>query len=378
MKTLGFYTEGPEFEGDALEKRALGGSETAFIEITRAFKRRGFEVTAVNNCRAVSVHQGVRFFPVRESLPVLARTRFDVFVVSRFFGFFSLPINAGLKVLWNHDTLNNPGALRAVQDEIDLAFVLSRFHRDNYLTRIPQLDDRTVVTRNGLNFELLDASAAGAERDPNKLIYASRPERGLKVLLEDIWPRLKKARPELRLCLCCYSLPREGLDPETLKLYDYLELLVSRDDSITPLGSLTKKDYYRHLASSAMMVYPCTFPEISCLAALEAQALGTPILTSSSFALGETVVTEAFKIPGRPGSREYCQSYVERALRLLADHEGTKRLSEAGKETIRSRYSWDQVAAEWERIFRLSLRARETRRFLTESPKEAAPRELLI
>ena len=139
------------------------------------------------------------------SLPLLARTRFDVFVVSRFFGFFNLPINAGLKVLWNHDTLNNPGALRTVQDEIDLSFVLSRFHRDNFLTRVPQLDDRTVVTRNGLNYELIDA-ALGVPRDPDKLIYASRPERGLKILLEDVWPRLKAARPSLRLCLCGYTL----------------------------------------------------------------------------------------------------------------------------------------------------------------------------
>jgi glycosyltransferase involved in cell wall biosynthesis len=371
LKTLGFYTEGPAFEGDALEKRALGGSETAFIEMTRAFARRGYEVIAICNCGSVTSHKGVSYFPVNKSLPVLARTKFDVFVVSRFFGFFNLPINARLKVLWNHDTLANPGALRTVQDEIDLCFVLSQFHRDNYLTRIPQLDDRTVVTRNGINLGLIDEALEGTVRDPNKLIYASRPERGLKILLENIWPRLKELRPQLKLYLCGYSLNRNQVDPALLELYDYLELLISLDDSIVPLGSLTKLEYYRHLGTSAMMIYPCVFPEISCIVALESQAAGTPILTSASFALEESVVTASFKISGRPGSPKYNESYVERALKLLDDPAGTETLALIAKEDIRARYSWDKVCSEWERIFKLSLKARETRRFLMESPKGA-------
>ncbi|MDR2198387.1 MAG: glycosyltransferase family 4 protein [Deltaproteobacteria bacterium] len=375
MKSLGFYTEGPPFEGDALEKRALGGSETAFIEITRAFRDLGWEVTAVNNCEKPATHHGVRYYPVRESLPVLARVKFDVFVVSRFFGFFNLPINSRLKVLWNHDTLTDPKGLRAVQDEIDLCFVLSKFHRDNYLTRVPQLDDRTLVTRNGLNLELMDEAAAGAARDPDKLIYASRPERGLKILLEDIWPRLKEARPSLKLHLCGYSLSREHVDPGLLDLYDYLELLTSADPSIVPLGALNKKDYYRHLKSSALMVYPCVFPEISCLVSLEAQALGTPILTSGAYALNESVVQDGFKIQERPGSRRYAEAYVERALKLLDDPVGARRLAEEAQKKIRERYSWAKIAREWERVFNLSLKARESRRFLTESPKKGASLE---
>lgn len=377
MKTLGFYTEGPPFEGDALEKRALGGSETAFIEMCRAFQRLGYEVIAICNCETSSDYHGVAYFPVRKSLPILANTKFDVFVVSRYFGFFNLPINAGLKVLWNHDTLANPGALRSVQDEIDLNFVLSQFHRDNYLTRIPQLDDRTVVTRNGLNFSQMDIGMSLCEKDQDKLIYASRPERGLQLLLEKIWPRLKDARPSLKLYLCGYTLSREHVDPLLLELYDYLEMLISLDDSIVTLGSLTKVEYYRHLASSALVTYPCVFPEISCLVALEAQAAGTAILTSASYALDESVVIPEFKINGRPGSDRYVESYVERAIKLLSDNEGTLKLANLAKEKIRSRYSWDQVAKEWERIFKLSLKARETRRLLTDCQETSVNRGLL-
>jgi glycosyltransferase involved in cell wall biosynthesis len=372
VRTVGFYTEGPPFEGDSVERGPLGGSETAFVEITRAMARLGCEVTAFNNCAAPALHRGVEYHPFRSSLPELARRRFDVMVASRFFGFFNLPIRAGLKVLWNHDTLENPGALRNIQDEIDLFLVLSRFHRDNYLTRLPQLDDRMVVTRNGLNLGLLDRSASGAVRDPDKLIYASRPERGLRPLLEEIWPRLKEARPGLRLYICGYSVARGDLDPSLPPLYEHIDRLCAADPSVTVLGALPKAEYYRHLAESALAVYPCTFPEISCIVSLEAQALGTPILTSDSYALSESVKSALFRVRGRPGSPGWVRDYVERALRLLSDPETARTAAESCRKAVRERYSWDQIAREWMRVFDLSLRSRETRRILVESP--GAPR----
>ncbi|MDR1166117.1 MAG: glycosyltransferase family 4 protein [Deltaproteobacteria bacterium] len=366
MLKIGFYTEGLPFEGDSLEKGALGGSETAFIEIARALARQGHEVLAFNNCAKAGEHRGVSYHPFKVSLPLLASAKFDVFVVSRFFGFFNLPIKAALKVLWNHDTLENPKALRAIQDEIDICFVLSKFHRDNYLTRIPQLDDRVVLTRNGLNLDLLDQGALKARRDPQKIIYCSRPERGLKLLLEEIWPRLLSARPLLRLYLCGYNPDRENLAPGLSDLYDYLDFLIAREPSVISLGALKKVDFYRHLREASLLAYPCVFPEISCIVALEAQALGTPILTSAAYALPETVVTPSFLTRGKPGSREYVQDFVEKALNLLSGGEETARLAQEAQKIIRAQYSWDSVAREWTRVFALSLKSRQTRRFLEE------------
>jgi len=356
-KVIGFYTDGLPFDGDALEKGPLGGSETAFIEMTRAFARLGHEVFALNNCSKIGLHHGVQYYPFRRSLSFLAHKIFDIIVVSRYYGFFYLPVKSDLKVLWNHDTLENAKGLRSVHDEIDLFLVLSKFHQTNYLTRLPQLDDRTVVTRNGLNFKLINDSAKGALKDPCKILYASRPERGLKLLLEDIWPRLSRSKPDLRLYICGYSVDDSLLDPELVKLYDYLNLLIKTDPKIINLGPLDKKSYYAHLAESAMVTYPCIFPEISCLVALEAQALGVPILTSDSYALSETVVTPDFKIPGRPGSADYTNNYIDRALKLLSNMDETELKAKAAQKIISQNYSWDQIAAEWQRIFELSIKS---------------------
>ena len=375
--TIGMFTDGPRFGGDALEKGALGGAETCFIQMAEALAALGHEVLALNNCLAPMDRAGVSWRPLRGSLPLLANQSFDVMVVSRFFGFFSLPIKSRLKVLWNHDTLDDARALRAIHDEIDLFLVLSEFHRDNYLTRLPQLDDRTVVTRNGLDFDLLDQGAAGAEKIPGKLIYASRPERGLRVLLESIWPRLRRARPDLRLHVCGYVVEDSLLDPAVKDLHKHLAALIDRDNSIVNLGALSKMDYYRHLAQSEIMVYPSTFPEVSCLAVLEAQALGTAVMATDAFALSESVAVPEFKIPGRAQTEHYQDRFVDRALRLLADPAWAASLAQKAKERVRSKHSWRKIASEWLRIFDLAIKSKERRPSLVEV-KSKGPDALLV
>jgi glycosyltransferase involved in cell wall biosynthesis len=243
---------------------------------------------------------------------------------------------------------------------------LSNFHRDNYLTRLPQLDDRAVVTRNGLDFGLMDLGAQGARKIPGKLIYASRPERGLRVLLEAIWPRLQKARPDLRLHVCGYVVDDLHLDPAVKDLHARLATLVESDPAVVNLGALPKHEYYRHLAESELMVYPSTFPEVSCLAVLEAQALGTAVLTTDAYALSESVVPPEFKIEGRPGTAPYQDRYVDKALRLLSDPELSRTLAERARQSVRDRHGWDRIAIEWTRIFDLSIRSKERRPRLVE------------
>lgn len=365
--TIGLFTDGPVFDWASIDGGALGGAETCFVQMARSLARHGHEVLALNNCEAPGERDGVRWHPLRKSLPLLAGQAFDVMVVSRFFGYFSLPIKSRLKVLWNHDTLDDARALRAIHDEIDLFLVLSEFHRDNYLTRLPQLDDRTMVTRNGLDLALIEAAAEGAVKKPGKLIYSSRPERGLRALLEFIWPRLKKARPDLRLHVCGYVVDSGFLDPGVKALHAHLSELIERDPSIINLGALTKTEYYRHLAEAEMMVYPSTFPEVSCLAVLEAQALGTAVLTTDAYALSESVVIPEFKIQGRPLSTSYQDAYVERVLRFLDDAPQTAALAGKAKEIVRARHDWDKIAAEWLRVFQLSIRSKERRPSLLEA-----------
>lgn len=358
-KTIGFYTKGPPFDGSTLAERSLGGSETALIQAARALAERGHEVMVFNDCPHPGRHEGVTYRPWPEFAATAAGVVFDIFLVSRTFDFFVLPFQARLKVLWNHDTLDRPARLRAVLDRIDLIFTLSAFHRDNFLARIPELEGKTFVTRNGVDLALIDRAAAGVVKDPDKVIYASRPERGLKVLLESIWPVLVERRPGLTLYLCGYEVKAEDLTEGLPELYTELERLAAGAPNLVRLGPLAKEDYYGHLAQAALMLYPCTFPEISCLATLEAQACRTPILTTDGFALAETVQVPEFKVSGRPGSPEYNQAFVQQALGLLEAPARAAGYAARARTAVEIEYTWPAIVAEWDRLFDLYLASRQ-------------------
>lgn len=361
-KTIGFHTDGLPFDGGTLEERALGGSETALIQAARSLADMGHRVTVFNQCRRPGVYNGVEYLPTRAFTSRVVTEHFDVFIVSRFAHFFTIPFRAGLKVLWNHDTLDRPGDLRALSDRIDLMFVLSRFHRDNFLTRIPDLADKLLVTRNGIDMDLIDRAAFGVVKDPYKAIYASRPERGLKVLLENIWPRLVRDRPDLKLYLCGYNVDRRDLAPGLTRLYDDLDRMVAASKNVVLLGALAKTDYYHHLAESSVMLYPCTFPEISCIAALEAQACRTPVLTTDGFALTETNLVPEFRIPGAPGKAGFDRDYIERVHWVLDHPEAVSEKAEQARSELEARYSWPAITAEWNRVFDLFLESRKAGR----------------
>jgi glycosyltransferase involved in cell wall biosynthesis len=358
-KRIGFYTDGPAFDGGSLAAQALGGSETALIQMARALAGRGHRVMVFNNVAAPGVWDGVRYQPAR-SFPLFAvQPGFDVFIVSRYYGFFSLPFTARLKVLWNHDILDRPRSLKALADGIDLFLVLSRFHRDHYATRLPDIESRLVVTRNGLDLDLAARASAGAVRDPARMMYASRPERGLGLLLETIWPRLKRVRPDLKLWISGYHVPRDRLAPGLAEQYDRIDALVQRSPGVEPLGALPKAEYYGRLAGSALMLYPCVFPEISCLAALETQALGTPMVTTDGFALSETVMEPSFKVGGRPGSDEYVRAFVDRTITFLNNPDQALNAAGRARTDVFGRHGWDRIAAEWDRLFDLTIQAKE-------------------
>ena len=358
-KSIGFFTDGVSFDGSSLDKGALGGSETALVQMARALSRQGHEVTVFNRCLTPGVHHGVAYHPVEEFSRFALASYFDVFLVSRYFGFFRVPIKAGLKVLWNHDTLDRPKALREMMDRFDFMWVLSDFHRQNYLTLIPELEAKTLVTRNGLDLELIDRAVTGIEKDPNLVVYASRPERGLKVLLERIWPRLVAARPEATLALCGYQVGGDHLAPGLTGVYARVDELVATTPRVVHHGALGKVEYYQLLARASAMVYPCTFPEISCLAVLEAQACGTPVVTTDGFALSESALMPEYRIPGRPGTVSYDEAFLARTIDVLDRGEWAGSLAEKARAEIEKRYPWSVIASEWNRVFDLFLRSRQ-------------------
>ncbi len=345
---IGLFADGPPFTPQTMHHQGLGGSETAVVQIARALAKRGHRVAVYNNCPAPGDYDGVTYFQKKAIVEQARTAEFDVFIVSRFFGFFQVPIAARLKVLWNHDTLDRADRLARFLPRFDLMFNLSRFHLDNFLRKIPAAAAKAVLTRNGVDLALIDSARQGVTKG-RYVVYASRPERGLLPLLTDIWPGLRDQMPGLTLKLCGYN--PDAVAPDLIDLYGRLDELIEQTPGVEPLGSLAKTGYYRTLAGALALVYPCTFPEISCLAVLEAQAALTPVVTTDDFALSESVGPRSYLIPGRPGDPAYTRDFVRRTVELIQDQARAADLSQRARAFIERNYTWPNIAAQWEEIF---------------------------
>src|SRR4029453_250047 len=59
---------------------------------------------------------------------------------------------------------------------------------------------------------------------------------------------------------------------------------------VTCHGSIAQPQLMEHLTRTGLFLYPNTFAETSCMAAIEAQACGAVVITTARAALTETVV----------------------------------------------------------------------------------------
>ena len=355
---IAIFADGPAFDGHSDRTGALGGSETAVIQAARALSRLGHRVRVYNNCPAPGDFDGVLYFDKSALINDAQRTTFDVLIVSRYYNFLMVPVRARLKVLWNHDTLDTVGQFPLYLPRFDLMFNLSRFHLENYLTKVPAAAPKAVITRNGLDFDQIDTATAGVQK-ANTVIYVSRPERGLEDLLTRIWPRIRDRFPGLSLEVCGYD-PGPVL-PRVAEIVTRVKSLMKSTPGVVDLGPLAKADYYFHLARARALLYPCTFPEISCIAVLEAQACLTPIVTTADYALVESVGPRSYLVFGQPGTDAYVDAFVDRAGQLLTEKDKADRLARAAREYVEQNYAWPKIAAQWQELFwdRLSNRAGE-------------------
>lgn len=357
--TIAIVTQGLSFQGDTPYKASLGGSETAVVSVARELARRGHRVMVFcNSTCAGEEFDGVSYFNVGGFSKVAHASSFDVLISSRWPEFLTKHTHAGLRVFWIHDTLVDRSRVAAQVWQTDQIFALSDFHIANYTEgekgeKLPQFKDFFWKTSNGVDMELIKANLRPKER--NKVIYTSRPERGLHFLLQHILPEVLKEVPDLKLYYCNYDLGAMQV-PDTVaaKIALSEQLAQQYPDNVFNLGHLSKDRLYQEISSSQLLLYPTDFAEISCITAMEAQACGTPIISTEDFALVETIAhnRSGYLIKGHPNEQEYRAKFIRKTLQLLKLSDLRNKLSAAGPVWIEdSGFTWAQVAESWEKRF---------------------------
>lgn len=357
-----FITSGIKFSGNSLDKGSLGGSETSILCLSRSLVKLGHEVAVFNNCSEEGTFDGVHYFSNDRYRDYADSNPFDVTIASRWSEYLVYTAPTGLRVLWMHDMPQDKNLLMGTIYQTDLMIAGTEFHRDSYLEELPELKDFFWIGKIGVDLDLIDRNIR--PKVPNKLIYTSRPERGLHYLLKTILPILLTRNPDIKLHIATYDVPKELNLPEASIIEGECRRVASSyPDNVVWMGGLKKDELYQEISSSELLVYPTNFPETFCAVAIEAQACRTPIITTDRFALRETVGDHSgVRIDTHPDDPEYARIFAEEVFRLLENKSLLKDMSEDGPEFVKeSGFTWDRIAQEWVYKFHDMMRRRWSR-----------------
>jgi glycosyltransferase involved in cell wall biosynthesis len=274
----------------------------------------------------------------------------DVVISSRHGAALTLPIfSTSLRVLWLQDTAPDPWLthdqfLRCL-DDTDGVMCMSGWHCQSWQDVYPKIRSKpTIITAAGLD----PAWIVDGPHDRETFIYGSRPERGLRPLLQ-MWPRIKARIPAATLIVTGYS---QGVRIDTA------DAMIAElgDPSIEIARSDDKPGFFTQLARARLLLYPGEewFYETCGHVAEDAMAAGVIPLVSHRGALSETVPIQCgTRFVGDAFSPEYQQAFIDEVVHLSnpkADDEVRMRRA-VGRTHVLPRCSYASIADHWIETF---------------------------
>lgn len=357
-KTIVIYAGGhfEPWDGDSDITKGIGGSEGMCIQLSRELAALGNKVIVYNECGESDskLFDGVTYLHHSKWNPDL---KADVFISLRRPDVFNQLIKATKQYLWLHDT--GYGDVPLVDFySANKVIVLSDFHKDIIKLNHGVTDDKIFWnTRNGLNAKALEyADQHAGKRNPLKLIWASSYDRGLDNAL-DIFAKVVREIPETEFEIC-YGWPTfDGLmegrtrsNPqwgEQLKRFkSEIVEKIAKTPNVRELGRIPQNELYKKFKEAGIWFYPTEFQEISCITAMQAQALGTIPVCTPFAALNETVSSKY----GVKASLNQIGDALIHVLRESKEGKLEKKREEMMK-WARNRYDMKKLAEEWNEFF---------------------------
>ena len=316
-----FYTASPywnlDISPEALQKKGLGGSETAFVQMAQELSRLGKRVVCFCSVPERKIYDAVEYIPVVEFFLFNHLKRVKNFVSSRFAYPFQVKVNAEKTFLWLHD-------MDGVVDEtspfdwgrIDHCLALSDYQIDHLVRQKNYPKEKFLKVKNGFFADLFVAPSSETTRIRHSLIYFSRPSRGLAQAIE-VLRSLRQKNPDAQLYVCSYTVKENIQDDPDMQ---YL-MSLKNEPGVKVLGSLNKSELAQLLMQMELCLYPNTSHlETFCIVAIEAMAAGVPVISSDRGALPETVCEgEGGKIIPYTEDHLLIERLAEECLALLQD-----------------------------------------------------------
>ena len=314
---------GKPWNGRTLVEEPLGGSESAVGFLARAMAKRGHECIVYTHHPEEGVFENVTYRNDIQ-LSYLQSEHCDIHISSRWVEILGAipPSQVKQRILWLHD-LGVGGTLAC-----DKAVFLSEYHRERMLQGLKI--NGAYVIGNGVNLADYEGYVPLGDRVPGKMLWTSNPDRGLHVAAR-ILQNLRKRWPELTLHVFGRAAVYGWDQGQEVPYYP----AAADMEGVVFHEPVSKTRLALELKTAWALFYPTTWPETYCIATLEAQAAGTPVIAAPFGALPETV---------KGGILGY--DFEDAVEGMMVDNTW-ENYSTAGIEHASTR-DWDDRAREWE------------------------------
>ena len=231
------------------------------------------------------------------------------------------------------------------------------YEKYRYFFNVP--DTRSVVIKNGIDYEELKLKKDFTYKDPLRLVYFSTPWRGLDVLLNT----MELLKDEKDIVLDVYSstiIYGDGFhienEPKFLKLYEQARDL----KNVNYKGYLHHNELMEKLKEYHVSVHPSTFEETFCISAMEALAAGCMLITTDLGAIPETCAEFPVYIPYSSDKKHLAVQTAE-SIRQAREILRARDISQSLKfqqQYYKYYYDWKVIGSFWDRFLQGTIHAR--------------------
>jgi glycosyltransferase involved in cell wall biosynthesis len=278
------------FDSD-LEEKSIAGTQTAFIELSRAFEASGCNVTVLTQTDKELTTEFRLWRNIKEYIP---SGLFDLLIinVSPYLLYDFKNVNAKKRILWIHNEakyLLYWNRLKYILRYLPIIVFSGKYHSSTLPFFIPTGGRRIIPY--GLSpavFEIVEIHKPCGEK---KVFFTSNPLRSLRWLV-DIWVKhIHPAEPTASLHIFSnwktYGAWGDSVQNRMKAELDYAASF--KEYNVILRDVLPKKELFQELKTGRAMFYRGDKAETFCLAVAEAQALGLPAVVCDLGSMKERI-----------------------------------------------------------------------------------------
>jgi len=266
------------YDRTTLEKEALGGSEASVVRTAEGLGSLGLKVAVIESrCSYFEplVGQFCYFIHADDAPGITCRHYVQIRCNNH-----PEIFKGARKYMWLHDVCKpqDQEAINSLINNNIKVIGVSRWHRNNILECYPGFENVSYIY-NPVQDELYQDPNKPVEYDRNMMVWPASPHKGLKHALT-LFKRVQESNPKMQLAI--FNPGYKELDGIALSIMP----------GVMVYGPNPCKSVWQVVRNSLCVFYPTEWKETFGLVAAEANAIGTPLITSPLAALKEVVSSE--------------------------------------------------------------------------------------